>query len=53
MGKYCIVCGSQFFPKKNANLCCSACGWSQIDAILRGRDKYDMDTGKRKKKGED
>ena len=43
--QYCVVCGKIFKAKKNANLCCSKCGWSQIDAIFSGKDKYDVTTG--------
>ena len=48
MTKYCVVCSKNFVPKKNANLCCSKCGWSQIDAIFSGQDKFDSASGKKK-----
>lgn len=50
MVRYCVVCGKKFVPKKDANLCCSECGWSQIDAIFAERDKFDLSTGKKKNK---
>jgi len=49
MAQFCVVCGSNFVPVKGANLCCSKCGWSQIDAIFREKDKYDPHTGHREK----
>jgi len=47
--KYCNVCGRKWVAKKDANLCCSKCGWSCVDAVFAGKDKYDSETGKKSK----